>query len=55
VETNFNWTPPTEPSFESVIAASLADIVVPSQRPQVASSNEPDPYSPWKNPNGFRN
>jgi len=55
VETNFNWSPPTEPAFEALIAASLADNVVPSQRPQVVSSNEPDPYSPWKNPNGFRN
>ena len=55
VETNFNWTPPSEPSFESLIAASLADIVAPSQKLKVTSSNEPDPYSPWKNPNGFRN
>jgi acetyl-CoA carboxylase biotin carboxylase subunit len=55
VETNFNWAPPTEPSFESLIAASLADIVVPSSKSQLGSSNEPDPYSPWKNLNGFRN
>ena len=55
VETNFNWAPPSEPSFESLIAASLADMLIPSQRSQVASSNEVDPYSPWKNPNGFRN
>jgi acetyl/propionyl-CoA carboxylase alpha subunit len=55
VETNFNWSPPSEPSFESLIAASLADIMVPSQSSRVASSNEPDPYSPWKNPSGFRN
>jgi len=53
VETNFNWMP-SEPSFESLIAASLADIVVPNQRSQVTSSNESDPYSPWKNPGGFR-
>lgn len=42
-------------SFESLVAASLADIVVPSSKSQVSSSNEVDPYSPWKNPNGFRN
>jgi len=55
VETNFNWSPPSEPSFESLIVASLADIVVPSQKSKITSSNEPDPYSPWKNPSGFRN
>ena len=55
VETNLNWSPPSEPAFEALIAASLTDIVVPSQRLQVVNSNEPDPYSPWKNPNGFRN
>jgi acetyl/propionyl-CoA carboxylase alpha subunit len=62
VETNFNWASPTEPSFESLIAASLADIVVPSSKPalsvvegsMVSGSNEIDPYSPWKNPNSFR-
>ena len=54
VETKFNWAPPAEPSFESLIAASLAEIVVPSSRSQVPGSNEVDPYSPWKNPNGFR-
>jgi acetyl-CoA carboxylase biotin carboxylase subunit len=55
VETNFNWTPSSEPSFESLIAASLADLVVPSSNSQVPGSNEPDPYSPWKKPSGFRN
>jgi len=55
VENTFNWNPPTEPSFESLIAASLADIVVPSSKSQVSGSNEVDPYSPWKNPSGFRN
>jgi acetyl-CoA carboxylase biotin carboxylase subunit len=55
VEMNFNWAPPAEPSFESRIAAALADIAVPSPKFQVSGSNEPDPYSPWKNPNGFRN
>jgi acetyl-CoA carboxylase biotin carboxylase subunit len=54
VETNFNWAPPSEPSFESLIAASLADIVVPSSKSQVLGLNENDPYSPWKTQSGFR-
>ena len=53
-ETNFNWSPPAEPSFESLVAASLYELVVPSSKSQVSGSNEVDPYSPWKNPNGFR-
>jgi len=55
VETTFNWSPPAEPSIESLVAASLVDFAVPSSKSQVSSSNEPDPYSPWKNPSGFRN
>jgi acetyl/propionyl-CoA carboxylase alpha subunit len=61
VETNFNWTPPSEPSFESLIAASLADFTTPfgydviNRQSRFENRNEPDPYSPWKNPNGFRN
>ena len=55
VETSFNWTPPSEPPFESLIAASLADIAIVNRKSQIVNSNEPDPYSPWKNPNGFRN
>ena len=54
VDTNFKWTPPVEPSFESLIAASLADLSMPGVKSQVPESNEIDPYSPWKNPNGFR-
>ena len=38
-----------------IIAAALADIIVPGSKSQVPGSNEHDPYSPWKNPNGFRN
>jgi acetyl/propionyl-CoA carboxylase alpha subunit len=41
------------PIFESIIAAALADITNRSH-PSTAL-NESDPYSPWKNPNGFRN
>jgi acetyl-CoA carboxylase biotin carboxylase subunit len=55
VETTFNWSPPSEPSFESLIAATLSDLAIPSSKSQVTSSNEPDPYSPWKHMNGFRN
>ena len=54
VENHFNWNPSAEPSFESLVAASLVDLVVPSSKSQVPGSNEPDPYSPWKNPSGFR-
>ena len=54
VETDFGWTPSPRPSFESLVAVSLADSIVPSSRSQVPGSNESDPYSPWKNPNGFR-
>lgn len=55
VENHFNWSPPSEPSFETLIAAALADATVPSSKFQVSGSNDADPYSPWKNPNGFRN
>jgi len=55
VEDHFKWNPPAESSFESLIAAALADTLVPSSTSQVSSSNEHDPFSPWKNPNGFRN
>ena len=64
VETKFNWNPPAEPSFESLVAASLAEIVAPGSRSsltpsrqgqvQVPGLNEVDPYSPWKNLSGFR-
>ena len=54
VETNFNWTPPTEPSLEAIIAAVVAEVTVPGSRSQVQGSSEIDPYSPWKVANGFR-
>jgi acetyl-CoA carboxylase biotin carboxylase subunit len=54
VETNFNWSL-TEPPFETLIAAALADLVVSSAKSQVSgSSDEVDRYSPWKSSNGFR-
>jgi len=54
VETKFNWTPPSEPLFESLIAASLTDLTIANRKSEIANSNEPDPYSPWKKPSGFR-
>ncbi len=54
VETKFNWKP-TEPSFETLIAAALADQTIANRKTQNANSNEPDPYSPWKVASGFRN
>ncbi len=53
VESKFNWSPPVEPSFEALIAASLADIAITNRNSTI--NNESDPYSPWKTPNGFRN
>ena len=53
-ETDFHWSPAPEPSLESLIAASLADLVTSSSRSQVPDSNELDPYSPWKLATGFR-
>ncbi len=55
VETDFNWTPPTQPSMESLLATSLFDITVPSSKSEASGANEPDPYSPWKSPSEFRN
>jgi acetyl/propionyl-CoA carboxylase alpha subunit len=51
------------PGLHILIAASLADIVLPSSKPALSAvegskasdTNEVDPYSPWKNLNGFRN
>jgi len=55
VETNFNWTPPAEPSFESLVAAALADLTILNRKSEIANQNEHDPYSPWKVASGFRN
>jgi acetyl-CoA carboxylase biotin carboxylase subunit len=54
VETKFNWKP-SEPSAEILIAAALADSTIGNQKSKIVNSNEPDPFSPWKNPGGFRN
>jgi acetyl-CoA carboxylase biotin carboxylase subunit len=55
VETDFGWVPTPEPSLEALVAAALAEVTVPGSKSEVQNSNEPDPYSPWKTANGFRN
>ena len=55
VETNFNWAPPSEPSMESLVAAALADLTIANRQSKIENRSGPDPYSPWKNPSGFRN
>ncbi len=55
VEKDFNWSPPSEPSFESLVVASLADLTIINRKSKIENQNEPDPYSPWRDPNGFRN
>jgi acetyl/propionyl-CoA carboxylase alpha subunit len=37
-----------------LIAAALADLTTANRQSSIEDSNDPDPYSPWKNPNGFR-
>jgi acetyl/propionyl-CoA carboxylase alpha subunit len=54
VETNLNWTPLAEPSFESFIAASLAELTMVNRPSSMVHPDEPDPYSPWKAASGFR-
>jgi pyruvate carboxylase len=54
VETEFGWTPPGEPSFEALIVASLSEFAIVNNQSKIKNQNEPDPYSPWKNPSGFR-
>jgi len=36
-----------------ILAAALADITIGNRKSEIV--NEVDPYSPWKNPSGFRN
>jgi acetyl-CoA carboxylase biotin carboxylase subunit len=52
VENNFNWTPPSEPTVEVLVAASLADFTIVNRKPEIV--NQTDPYSPWKIASGFR-
>jgi 3-methylcrotonyl-CoA carboxylase alpha subunit len=37
-----------------IIAAALADLTIVNRQSPIENRNEPDPYNPWKNPNGFR-
>jgi len=47
--------------LQSLIAAALADFAIPfghdviNRKSEIVNPNEPDPYSPWKNPGRFRN
>jgi acetyl/propionyl-CoA carboxylase alpha subunit len=43
------------PALQSLIAAALADLVIDNRQSKIVNSNEPDPYSPWKQKSGFRN
>ncbi len=54
VETKFDWKP-LEPTPEILIAAALAEQIIPNRKTENASSNESDPYNPWKVASGFRN
>jgi acetyl-CoA carboxylase biotin carboxylase subunit len=40
------------PSLQSLIAAALADLTIANRKSEIVNGN--DPYSPWKNPSGFR-
>jgi acetyl/propionyl-CoA carboxylase alpha subunit len=40
--------------FHALIAASLAEITITNRKSEIENRNEPDPYSPWKNPSRFR-
>ncbi len=63
VETQFAWSPPDEPPFEALVAASLAEFSLPGGKtgaanPTGANPAHPDArdrYSPWKIPDAFRN
>jgi acetyl/propionyl-CoA carboxylase alpha subunit len=42
------------PALHTIVAA-LADLTLVNRKSSIVNSNEPDPYSPWKTPSGFRN
>jgi acetyl/propionyl-CoA carboxylase alpha subunit len=42
------------PSLQSLIAAALTDLTIVNRQSSIVNRNEVDPYSPWKNPSGFR-
>jgi acetyl/propionyl-CoA carboxylase alpha subunit len=43
------------PTFHTLIAAALADVVLAGAKPRPAVSTETDPFNPWKQTDGFRN
>lgn len=55
VEKNFNEWKPAEAEIESLLSASLADLVFAGAKPQSAIATETDPFNPWKKINSFRN
>ncbi len=54
VETEFNWQPAELP-LEALLAAALADGIIQNPKSKIDNRYEPDPFSPWKSGNGFRN
>jgi acetyl/propionyl-CoA carboxylase alpha subunit len=54
VETEFHWQPPELP-LEALLAAALANGVIQNPKSKIDNRYEPDPFSPWKSGNGFRN
>jgi len=57
VESTFgDWRPDPEVPFEALVAASLAEFILPAASPGSAASPDVsmDPFSPWKVGNGFR-
>jgi acetyl/propionyl-CoA carboxylase alpha subunit len=54
VESTFSgWSPPAAAPIEALIAAALAESASAESGIAVVS-NDPDPYNPWKQANGFR-
>lgn len=43
------------PALHSLIAVALADLVLVNRQSSTVNTNEPDPFSPWKQLNSFRN
>jgi len=41
--------------LQSLIAAAFADLTIVNRQSSIVNRNEHDPYSPWKQRNGFRN
>ncbi|HEX8992988.1 MAG TPA: acetyl-CoA carboxylase biotin carboxylase subunit [Anaerolineales bacterium] len=54
VENTFNWRSAPAPE-EAVVAAAIADSIMPSAGRTSVGPAETDPFSPWKSSEGFRN